>query len=114
VTILTHFHFRVAHNTGLSSWINTAPLASIYPFGWQDASATVASMKSPNRFKVGAYTDVVQVIPRVLNLESVPRPVWDAKALRYIIGGLVVAGHRFRGRPSKIVVQHLSQCPVAV
>jgi hypothetical protein len=45
----------------------------------------------------------------VLHLEPVPRPVWDAEAVRHIMGGLVVAGHRCRGRPSEVVVQHLSQ-----
>jgi hypothetical protein len=35
--------------------------------------------------------------------------VWDAQAVRHIIGGLVVAGHRCHGRPDEIVVQHLSQ-----
>jgi len=86
----------------VEQWDQHCALASIYRFDWQGASATVVNMKS----------GVVQVSRRVLNLESVPRPVWDAKALRYIIGRLVVAGHRFRGRPSKIVVQHLSQCTV--
>jgi hypothetical protein len=93
----------------LSSWINTAPLARIYPFAWQGASATVVNTKSPNRFEVGATTGVVQVSRGVLHLESVPGPVWDAEAVRHVIGGLVVAGHRFRGRPSEVVVQHLSQ-----
>ena len=55
----------------LSSWINTAPLARIYPFGWQGASATVGNMKLPTRFEVGANTGVVQV-SGVLHLESVP------------------------------------------
>jgi hypothetical protein len=45
----------------------------------------------------------------VLLLESVPGPVWDAQALRHILGGLVVAGHCCRGRPGEIVMQHLSQ-----
>ena len=45
----------------------------------------------------------------VLQLKSFPRPVGDAEAVRHIIGGLVVAGHRCRGRPSEVVVQHLSQ-----
>ena len=35
--------------------------------------------------------------------------MWDAEAVRHIINGLVVAGHRCRGRPSEVVVQHLSQ-----
>jgi len=35
--------------------------------------------------------------------------VRDAEAVRHIIGGLGVAGHRCRGRPSEVVVQHLSQ-----
>ena len=35
--------------------------------------------------------------------------MWDAEAARNIIGGLVVAGHRLRGRPSEVLVQHLSQ-----
>jgi len=35
--------------------------------------------------------------------------MWDAEAVRHIIGGLVVAGHRCRGRPSEVVVEHLSQ-----
>jgi len=56
----------------LSSWINTAPLARIYPFGWQGASAKVVNMKSPTRFEVGANTGVVQVSRGVLHLESVP------------------------------------------
>ena len=33
----------------------------------------------------------------------------DTQPTRHIIGGLVVPGHRCRGCPSKIVVQHLSQ-----
>jgi len=49
---------------------------------------------------------------RGLHLESVPCPVLDAEAVRHIIGGLVVAGHRFRCCPSEVVVQHLSQCSV--
>jgi hypothetical protein len=77
--------------------------------GFGQGIATVVNMKSPTRFEVGANTGVVQVSRRVLHLESVPGPVWDAEAVRHIIGGLVVAGHRFRGRPSEIVVQHLSQ-----
>jgi hypothetical protein len=52
-------------------WINTAPLARIYPFGWQGASATVGNMKSPTRLEVGANTGVVEV-SGVLHLESVP------------------------------------------
>ena len=48
----------------------------------------------------------------VLHLKSVPRPVWDAEAVRHIIGGLVVAGHRCRGRPGEVVVQRLSQSTV--
>ena len=91
----------------LSSWINTAPLARIYPFGWQGASATVVNVKSPNRFEVGATNGVVQVSRGVLHLESVPGPVWDAESVRHIIGGLVVAGHRFRGRPSEVLAQWL-------
>jgi hypothetical protein len=56
----------------LSSWINPAPSARLYPFGWQGASATVVNMKSPNGFEVGATTGVVQVSRGVLHLESVP------------------------------------------
>jgi hypothetical protein len=56
----------------LSSWINTAPLARIYPFGWQGGSAKMVNMKSPNRFEVGVNTGVVQVTRGVLHLESVP------------------------------------------
>jgi len=59
--------------------------------------------------EVGANTGVVQVSRGVLHLEPVPRPVWDAEPVRHIIGGLVVAGHRCRSRPSEVVVQHLSQ-----
>src|ERR1700756_2392131 len=44
-----------------------------------------------------------------LPLKSVPRPVWDAEAVRHVIGGPVVARHRCRGRPGEVVVQHLSQ-----
>jgi hypothetical protein len=36
-----------------------------------------------------------QVSRGVLLLEPVPRPVWDAEAVRHIISGMVVAGHRF-------------------
>jgi hypothetical protein len=39
---------------------DTAPLARIYPFGWQGASATVVNMKSPTRFEVGANPGVVR------------------------------------------------------
>ena len=35
--------------------------------------------------------------------------MWNAKAVRHIISGVVVAGHRCRGRPSEVVVQHLSE-----
>jgi hypothetical protein len=35
--------------------------------------------------------------------------VWDVEAVRHIIGRLVVTGHRRCGRPSEVVVQHLSQ-----
>ena len=80
----------------------------IHPFGWQGGSATMVNMKSPNRFEVGANTGVVKVSRGVLHLEPAPRPVWDGEAVRHIIGGLVVAGHRCRGRPSEVVVQHLS------
>jgi hypothetical protein len=66
------FRSRLATIRELSSWINTAPLARIYPFGWQGASATVVNMKSPNRFEVGATTGVVQVSRGVLYLESIP------------------------------------------
>jgi hypothetical protein len=66
------FRSRLATIRELSSWINTAALARIYPFGWQGASATVVNMKSPNRFEVGANTGVVQVSRGVLHLESVP------------------------------------------
>src|SRR5262249_43238158 len=38
-----------------------------------------------------------------------PRPVWDAEAIRHIIDGFVVAGHRGRGCPSEVVAQHLVQ-----
>jgi hypothetical protein len=55
---------------GLSSWINTAPLARICSFVWQGASAAV--VKTPTRFEVGTNTDVVQVSGGVLHLESVP------------------------------------------
>jgi len=68
---------------------------------------TVVSMM--NRYKGWAITCVVQVSRGVLHLEPVPGPVWDAEAVRHIIGGLVVAGHCFHGRPSEVVVQHLSQ-----
>ena len=30
----------------------------------------------------------------------------DAEAVKRIIGGLVAAGHRFRGRPSEVVAAH--------
>jgi hypothetical protein len=59
--------------------------------------------------EVGANTGVVQLSRGVLQLDPVPRPVWSAEAVRHIIGGLMVAGHRCRGRPSEVVVQHLSQ-----
>jgi hypothetical protein len=36
--------------------------------------------------------------------------VWDAEAVRHIISGLVIAGHRCPSCPSEVVVQHLSQC----
>lgn len=55
-----------------------------------------------------AITGVVRVSRGVSHVEPVPRPVWDAEAVRHIIGGLVVPGHRCRGRPSEVVVQHLS------
>lgn len=42
-----------------------------------------------------------------LGLQSVPRPTWEAEAVRHVIGGLVVARHRHRGRPCKVVVQNL-------
>jgi hypothetical protein len=32
----------------------------------------------------------------------------DAEAVRHIIGGLVVAGHRCRGRPGEVVVHYMS------
>jgi hypothetical protein len=51
-------------------------------------------------------TPVPLVSRRVLHLKSVPRPVWDAEAVRHILGGLVVAGHRCRGRPGEVVMQH--------
>ena len=35
--------------------------------------------------------------------------MWDAEAVRHIIRGLVISRHRCRGRPSEVVVQHLSQ-----
>jgi hypothetical protein len=38
--------------------------------------------------------------------------VWDAKAVRHITGGVVVAGHGCRGRPGEVVVRHLSQSTV--
>jgi hypothetical protein len=56
----------------LSSWINTAPLARIYSFGWQGASATVVNMQLPTSFEVGANSGEVQVSRGVLHLESVP------------------------------------------
>ena len=84
----------------------------IHPFGSQGGSAKMVNMKTPHRFEVGAYTGVVQVSREVLHLEPVPRPVWDAEAVRHIGGGLVVAGHRCSGRPCEVVVQHLSQCTV--
>jgi hypothetical protein len=55
-----------------------------------------------------ANVGVVRVSRGVSHLEPVPGPVWDAEVVRHIIGGLVVAGHRFRGRPSEVVLQHLS------
>jgi hypothetical protein len=66
-------------------------------------------MKSRDRFESGANGAVIQVSGGVLHLEPVPRPMWDAEAVRYIVGGLVVAGHGVRGRPSEVVVQHSSQ-----
>jgi hypothetical protein len=50
-------------------------------------------MKSRDRFESGANGAVIQVSGGVLHLEPVPRPMWDAEAVRYIGGGLVVAGH---------------------
>ena len=47
-----------------------------------------------------------------LFLQPVPRPAWDAQAVRHIIGGLVVAVHCCRGSPREIVMQRLSQCIV--
>jgi len=38
--------------------------------------------------------------------------VWHAKAVRHIIRGSVIAGHRGGGRPSEVVVEHLSQLAV--
>jgi hypothetical protein len=38
--------------------------------------------------------------------------VWDAEAIRHVIGGPVVTGHRGRGRPNEVVVQHLPQLTV--
>jgi hypothetical protein len=54
------------------AFVDPAPLARIYPFGWQGASARMVNMKSPTRFEVGANTGVVQVSRGVLHLESVP------------------------------------------
>ena len=57
--------------------------------------------------------DAIRLVRRgVLPLKPVPRPVWVAEAVRYIIGGLVVAGHRCRGRPGEVVMQHLPQSTV--
>ena len=47
-----------------------------------------------------------------LYVKSVPRPVWDAEAVRHVIGGPLVARHRCRGRPGEVVVQHLSQSTI--
>jgi hypothetical protein len=35
--------------------------------------------------------------------------VWDAEAVRHIISGLMVPGHRCRGCPREVVVQHFIQ-----
>lgn len=64
------------------------PSGMIYPFG---------------------HNGECEVSGGVLHLEPVPRPVWNAEAVWHIIGGLVVTGHCSRGRPSEVVVQHLSQ-----
>ncbi len=48
-----------------------------------------------------------------LYLKSVPRPLWDAEAVRHVIGGVVIARHRCLGRPGEVIVQHLSQSTVA-
>lgn len=48
-----------------------------------------------------------------LRLESVPRPFWDAEAVRHMISRLVISGHRCCGRPREVIVQHLSQLTVA-
>jgi hypothetical protein len=39
--------------------------------------------------------------------------VWDPEAVRHIISGLMVPGHRCRGCPREVIVQHLSQRTVA-
>jgi len=69
-------------------------------------SDAFAADKTTNadRFEVGGA---------VLLLESVPRPARDAEAVRNIIGGPVIAGHRCCGRPREVVVQHLSHRVVA-
>lgn len=42
-------------------------------------------------------------------LQSIPRPVGDAEAVRHIIRRLIVAGHGCRGRPREVRVERLLQ-----
>ena len=70
--------------------------------GFQDYRAQTRSNRFPGRVR------------QRLLLKSVPRPAWDGEAIRHVIGGLVVARHRCRGRPGKVVVEHLSQLTVVV
>jgi hypothetical protein len=96
-------------NRELTALVHTLPLARTYSFGWQGGFTTRVNIESSDSFEARTSAGVVQVSRGVLPLESVPRPVWDAEAVRHIVSGLVVAGHRSGGRPSEVVVQHLSQ-----
>ena len=57
----------------------------------------------------GAKTGLVRIRREVLRLESVPRPVWDAQAVRHIISRSGISRHRCCSCPGEVVVQHLSQ-----
>src|SRR6516225_10655922 len=96
----------------LSGWATMRPLAQINATAFREDLRLAGCFRHNVQYEGSKLGPIPLVSRGVLHLKSVPRPVWDAEAVRHIIGGLVVAGHRCRGRPGEVVVQHLSQSTV--
>ena len=97
-----HAGARACHSAGRRRRPRCLPVARALP---RNNGGLSAVSKRQKRLRCSPYRPADQ---------SVPGPVRDGEAVRHVVGGAVVAGHRGGGRPGEVVVQHLTEPVVAV